>query len=108
LKSEANRQLSSAVEALLLHKPFFGGAVAEKLLVTCLATNTTQVNSLTPRERMVVQLISEGHSNKSMSEVLNLSVKTIETHRASAMHRLSVKSTAALVRYAIKNMFIQP
>jgi len=108
LKSEANRQLSSAVEALLLHKPFFGGAVAEKLLVNCLAANTTQLNSLTPRERMVVQLISEGHSNKSMSEVLNLSVKTIETHRASAMHRLSVKSTAALVRYAIKNMFIQP
>src|SRR5579864_7261552 len=108
LKSEANRQLSSAVEALLLHKPFFGGAVAEKLLVNCLAANTTQLNSLTPRERMVVQLISEGHSNKSMSRVLNLSVKTIETHRASAMHRLSVKSTAALVRYAIRNMFIQP
>ena len=43
-----------------------------------------------------------------MSKVLNLSVKTIETHRASAMHKLSVKSTAGLVRYAIKNMLTEP
>ena len=108
LKSEAGRQLNSAIEALLLHKPYFGGAIAEKMLISCLTANTTQTISLSPRERTVVQLISEGHSNKSMSQVLNLSVKTIETHRASAMQKISVKSTAGLVRYAVKNLFIQP
>jgi DNA-binding NarL/FixJ family response regulator len=56
---------------------------------------------------MVLQLIAEGHSNKGMAEALNLSVKTIETHRASVMQKISVKSTAGLVRYAIKNMLIE-
>jgi DNA-binding NarL/FixJ family response regulator len=108
LKSEAKRQLTAAVEALLAHKPYFTGVVSEKMLASYLSTNAAPMVSLSPRERMVIQLISEGYSNKGMSKVLNLSVKTIETHRASAMHKLSVKSTAGLVRYAIKNMLIEP
>ena len=108
LKSEAKRQLTAAVEALLAHKPYFAGIVSEKMLASYLSTNSAPMVSLSPRERMVIQLISEGYSNKGMSKVLNLSVKTIETHRASAMHKLSVKSTAGLVRYAIKNMLIEP
>ena len=108
LKSEAKRQLTAAVEALLAHKPYFTGIVSEKMLASYLSTNSAPMVSLSPRERMVIQLISEGYSNKGMSKVLNLSVKTIETHRASAMHKLSVKSTAGLVRYAIKNMLIEP
>jgi DNA-binding NarL/FixJ family response regulator len=108
LKSEAKRQLTAAVEALIAHKPYFTGIVSEKMLASYLSTNAAPMVSLSPRERMVIQLISEGYSNKGMSKVLNLSVKTIETHRASAMHKLSVKSTAGLVRYAIKNMLIEP
>ena len=108
LKSEAKRQLTAAVEALLAHKPYFTGLVSEKMLASYLSTNAAPLVSLSPRERMVIQLISEGYSNKGMSKVLNLSVKTIETHRASAMHKLSIKSTAGLVRYAIKNMLIEP
>jgi DNA-binding NarL/FixJ family response regulator len=108
LKSDAKLQLNSAIEALLAHKPFFSGVVSEKMLASYLSTNAAPMVSLTPRERMVVQLISEGYSNKGMSKVLNLSVKTIETHRASAMHKLSVNSTAGLVRYAIRNMLIEP
>ena len=64
--------------------------------------------SLSPRERAVVQLIAEGHSNREMSEILNLSVKTIETHRASAMRKLNLTSTAAIVRYAIRNKMVEP
>ena len=108
LKSEAKRQLTAAVEAMIAHKPYFTGIVSEKMLASYLSTNAAPMVALSPRERMVIQLISEGYSNKGMSKVLNLSVKTIETHRASAMHKLSVKSTAGLVRYAIKNMLIEP
>jgi DNA-binding NarL/FixJ family response regulator len=108
LKSEAKPHLTAAVEALLAHKPYFTGVVSEKMLASYLSTNTEPTVSLSPRERVVIQLISEGYTNKEMSKVLNLSVKTIETHRASAMHKLSVKSTAGLVRYAIKNMLIEP
>src|SRR5215471_2718186 len=64
--------------------------------------------ALSPRERVIVQLIAEGHSNREMTEILNLSVKTIETHRAAAMRKLNVTSTAAIVRYAIRNKLVEP
>jgi DNA-binding NarL/FixJ family response regulator len=108
LKSESKRLLWSAIEAAAAHKPLIG-SVAERLLANRLHRNAvTGKPSLTPRERMIVRLISDGHSNKSMGQVLNLSVKTVETHRAAAMHKVGAKSTAALVRYAIRNMFVQP
>ena len=66
-----------------------------------------RVLELSPRERTIVQLIAEGHSNKEMSGILNLSIKTIETHRAAAMRKLEITSTAALVRYAIRNKIIE-
>ena len=107
LKSEANPHLTAAVEALLAHKPYFTGIVSEKILAGYLSTKEDSTVFLSPRERVVIQLISEGYTNKEISKVLNLSDKTIETHRASAMRKLSVKSTAGLVRYAIRNMLIE-
>jgi DNA-binding CsgD family transcriptional regulator len=53
---------------------------------------------LSARERTVVQLIAEGHTSKKIASILDLSVKTIETHRAAAHHKLNVSSTAGLVR----------
>ena len=64
--------------------------------------------ALSPRELVIVQLIAEGHSNRKISEILGLSVKTIEGHRSSAMGKLKVKSTAALVRYALRNRLVEP
>ena len=55
-----------------------------------------------------MQLIAEGNSNKKIAEILSLSLKTVETHRASAMRKLNLDSSAALVRYAIKNKLIEP
>jgi DNA-binding NarL/FixJ family response regulator len=106
LKSDAERQLISAVEALLAHNPFFTGVVCEKLLASYLSPGAGSSVALTSRERLVIQLISEGYSNKTISEELNLGVRTIEAIRASAMQKLSVKSTAALVRYAIRNQLV--
>jgi DNA-binding NarL/FixJ family response regulator len=109
LKSEAQRHLIAAVEALATHKPFFTGKLSEKLLDTFLAATGADAGPvLSPRERVVVQLIAEGNSNKEMSGILNLSIKTIETHRASAMRKLNITSTAALVRYAIRNKLVEP
>jgi DNA-binding NarL/FixJ family response regulator len=108
LKSDAKHHLISAVESLINHRPFFTGNISEKMLASFLSLNDGPKVVLSPREKNVIQLISEGHSNKGMSRILNLSVKTIETHRASAMRKLSVNSTAELVRYAIRNMLIEP
>jgi DNA-binding NarL/FixJ family response regulator len=107
LKSEGNQFLTAAVEALADHKPFFTGRVSEQLLKSFLLANQHKHGALSPRERLIVQLIAEGHGNKEIAEILNLSPKTIETHRASAMRKLDLKSTAALVRYAIRNELIE-
>jgi DNA-binding NarL/FixJ family response regulator len=109
LKSDAKQYLIAAVESLAVHKPFFTGRVSEQLLETFLSAQSLKPDVLlSPRERGVVQLIAEGHSNREMSEILNLSIKTIETHRASAMRKLNLTSTAAIVRYAIRNRMVEP
>ncbi len=109
LKSDAKPYLVAAVESLVNHKPFFTGRVSEQLLRSYLtALPARGEGTLTPRERLVVQLISEGHSNKEIGTILNLSVKTIESHRATAMRKLNVTSTAAIVRYAIRNKLVEP
>jgi len=109
LKSDAKQYLIAAVESLAAHKPFFTGRVSERLLDAFLLAHPSKADaSLSPRERVIVQLIAEGYSNKQMSETLNLSVKTIETHRAAAMRKLNVTSTAAIVRYAIRNKLVEP
>jgi DNA-binding CsgD family transcriptional regulator len=61
---------------------------------------------LTARERSVLQLIAEGHSNKRIASILNLSIKTVDAHRAAIHRKLKIQSTAALVRYAIRYKII--
>jgi DNA-binding NarL/FixJ family response regulator len=62
---------------------------------------------LTNRERSVVQLIAEGHSNKQIAQLPNISINTVETHRASIMRKLKLSSSAGLVRYAIRNKLVE-
>jgi DNA-binding NarL/FixJ family response regulator len=108
LKSDAAQHLIAAVESLAAHRPFFTGKASEALLETFL-TSTRQIDQiLTGRERSVVQLVAEGHSNKQIANVLSISIKTVETHRASVMRKLDIGSTAALVRYAVRNKLIEP
>ena len=104
LKSDPRQTLISAVEALAEHEPFFSGQISEKLVETYLRAQPGQigVSVLSRRERIVVQLIAEGHT-KEISGILSLNIKTIESHRAAAMRKLNVTSTAGIVRYAIRN-----
>jgi DNA-binding NarL/FixJ family response regulator len=109
LKSDAKQHLISAIDALAVHKPFFSRHVSEKLLESYLLAQKGRLGAvLSPRERIVVQLIAEGHTNKEISAILNLSIKTIESHRAAAMRKLNITSTAGIVRYAIRNKLIEP
>src|SRR5262245_31347541 len=108
LKSDANQYLITAVASLAEHKPFFTAKVSEQLLDSYLSVQESKSDGLSPRERVIVQLIAEGNSNRDMSAALGLSLKTIESHRASLMRKLKLKSTAAIVRYAIRNRFVEP
>jgi DNA-binding NarL/FixJ family response regulator len=103
LKSDAKANLIEAIEALAAHKPYFTANVSEALLRSYVEGSKRAASPLTGRERTVVQLIAEGHSNNEMALLLGISLKTVETHRAAAMRKLKLSSSAALVRYAIRN-----
>jgi DNA-binding NarL/FixJ family response regulator len=107
LKSDARKFLIAAIESLAAHKPFFTGTVSEALLETYLAQGTAPASVLTSREKSVVQLIAEGQTNKRIADVLSISLKTVETHRASALRKLNLATTAALIRYAIRNKLVE-
>jgi len=63
---------------------------------------------LTPRQREVLQLVAEGHSNKEIASRLNVAPKTVETHRTELMERLGIHGVASLVRYAIQVGLVRP
>jgi DNA-binding NarL/FixJ family response regulator len=107
LKSDARKFLIAAVESLAAHKPFFTGKVSEALLQTYLAKGTAPASVLTSREKSVVQLIAEGQTNKRIADILSVGVKTVETQRASALRKLNLDTTAALIRYAIRNKLVE-
>jgi DNA-binding NarL/FixJ family response regulator len=113
LKSDAARYVVLAVETLAAHKPFFTSKVSETLLESFLrdvkgAHGDLTADPLTPREREIVQLLAEGNSNKRIASHLSISVKTVETHRASIMRKLGVNSIAEIVRYAVRNGLAMP
>ena len=104
-KSNSNAILLTAVASLIVHRPFFFGVFSKELQgSTKTKRDPTQI--LTLREQTIVRMIAEGYSNKGISAVLNLSVKTTETHRAAAMRKLDISSTAGLVRYAVRNKLL--
>ena len=108
LKTDARRQLLDAIASLAAHKPFFTPQISEALLNSFIKRHHPERSSvLTPRERQIVQLITEGHTNKVTANLLNISLKTVETHRAAVMGKLNLSSSAALVRYAIRNNLVE-
>ena len=114
LKSDAARDLISAVEALQNKRMFFTPRVNDLVLAGFLEkgqaiSRSTPPNlpTLTAREREVTQLLAEGKSSKEVASLLNLSSKTVETHRSNIMRKLSLHSIRDLVVYAIKNNIIQ-
>ena len=93
LKSDAVLDLVAAVEAIQSNKTFFTSRVAGMVLggrYQIAADGDITLPTLTPREREIVQLLAEGNSSKEIASQLNLSVKTVETHRSNLIDRKSV------------------
>jgi DNA-binding NarL/FixJ family response regulator len=111
LKSDAGRTLVTALQALLEGGSFFTSNVARMVLDGYLRSESREAvpaQTLSAREREIVQLLAEGNSNKDIARVLNISVKTAETHRSNVMRKMGFDSLAELVRYAIRNNIIDP
>jgi DNA-binding NarL/FixJ family response regulator len=112
LKSDADENLIAAVDSLGQHKPFLTSTVTEFVLGDYVrrgdGAQDDLVLAVTAREREIIQLVAEGQSNKQAASTLNVSVKTIEAHRANIMRKLHLRSVSDLVRYAIRNKIVQP
>jgi DNA-binding NarL/FixJ family response regulator len=109
LKSDSDRQLVSAISALIANRPYFSSVVMEVLLKAAVKERKrSRLEGFTLRELEVGQLIAEGYGNKQIARSLDISVKTVESHRAAVMRRAGVRSAAELARFAIRHRLIQP
>jgi DNA-binding NarL/FixJ family response regulator len=107
LKSDAGEHLLDAVETLSHHKPFLTPVASETVLEGFLESRRREGQSiLTNREREIVQLLAEAKANKEIAAALCISVKTVETHRATIMRKLGLNSIVELVHYAIRNSLV--
>jgi DNA-binding NarL/FixJ family response regulator len=106
LKGSAPRELELAIDAVARGQIFLSPAISRHIMEIYLnrsAAKSSVLDQLTPRQREILQLIAEGHSSKQIAQMLDTSVKTIESHRASLMERLDIHDIAGLVRYAVRN-----
>jgi DNA-binding NarL/FixJ family response regulator len=111
LKSDAGRILIAALQSLLDGRSFFTSNVARMVLDGYLRSESRDASTpetLSAREREIVQLLAEGNSNKDIARALKISVKTTETHRSNIMRKMGFGSLPELVRYAIRNKIIEP
>jgi DNA-binding NarL/FixJ family response regulator len=109
VKDSAPLELRMAIEAIMRGEHFISSRVSGHLVSRLVAGTEhakSSVESLTPRQREILQMIAEGKSTKQIAHVLEVSVKTIETHRASLMERLGIHDVAGLVLYAVRNRLV--
>lgn len=103
LKSDPDRLIVAAVAALADGLPFLNAGAAERLVEVFLRAAAASPEPLTPREREVAEAIAGGLSNKEIARRLGISVKTVETHRATLMRKIGARSAVDVARYAQRN-----
>ena len=112
LKSAANRDLIEACRAAMRGEPFLYPAAVRALIRDFLDRasrgETTAQDPLTPRELEVVKLIAEGHTSEEMAEMLFISKKTVDRHRANVLEKLGMRNRVELTRYAIRTGLVEP
>ncbi|MBI3896667.1 MAG: response regulator transcription factor [Gammaproteobacteria bacterium] len=105
LKDAATSELELAVRAVARGETYLTPTISKRVIDDYLMRTTGTSNStdqLTKRQREILQLIAKGYTSKEMAQMLNLSPKTIETHRTQLMKQLDIHDVAGLVRYAIR------
>jgi DNA-binding NarL/FixJ family response regulator len=112
LKSVADRDLVEACRATMRGEPFiYAGAVkalVRDYLTRAAAGEDLPEDPLTPRESEIVKLIAEGHTSREIAELLVISDKTVERHRANVLDKLGMRDRVDLTRYAIRRGLAQP
>ena len=116
LKSDPVHNIIEAVASLAVHRPYFNMRVSETILAGYLNVISKDISPakrkragepLTGREREILQLLAEGHSNKQIARCLAIGVKTVETHRSAIMRKIGASTIVDVVRYAIRNRIVE-
>jgi DNA-binding NarL/FixJ family response regulator len=108
LKSASSDQLVAAIEALSEHTLYFSSMAADVLRNSVRAGAIQDRALLTGRERAILQLVAEGWTSKQIAVHLGLNQKTVEMYRIHVMRKIKASSLAELVRYAVRNLIVQP
>jgi DNA-binding NarL/FixJ family response regulator len=97
-------ELKLAIEAVARGEPYLSPAVSKHVVAGYVRRSEAgQHEHLTPRQREILQLIAEGYTTQAIAGMLNISAKTVETHRSQLMHRLGLHDVTGLVRFAIRH-----
>jgi two-component system response regulator NreC len=111
LKDAAARELISAIRSVYRGEAVLSPAVTRLVIEDYLRWGGTrpqeETDSLSPREREVLQLIAEGYTNKQIAEILSISIKTVQAHRNSLMQKLDLHDRGELIKYAIQKKIIE-
>lgn len=111
VKSAPPSDLTAAIEAVRSGSSYLSPAVTHQVLDTIAppeGAKAPQRATLTEREREVLQLIAEGYSSREIADRIQLSCKTVETHRANLMDKLAIHKVAGLVRFAMRAGLVSP
>jgi DNA-binding NarL/FixJ family response regulator len=112
LKSVADQDLVEACRATMRGEAFLYPAAVTALIRDYLdrarRDDGSATDLLTPRETEIVKLVAEGHTSKEIAELLVISVKTVERHRANVLEKLGMRDRVDLTRYAIRRGLIEP
>lgn len=101
-KSAASTELEQAIYTVVKGEHYISPETSQKTVLEFgKGTRKDQLEALSPRQREVLRLIAEGRTTKQIAQTLQISVKTVETHRSQLMERLDIHDVAGLVRYAI-------
>lgn len=110
LKDASTHELLDAIRAVHRGEAVLSPAITRLVIEDYLRWGDIQKNrssdGLSPREREVLQLIAEGYSNRQISEIMSISIKTVQTHRMNLMSKLDLHDRADLIKYAIQRKII--
>jgi len=111
VKQAAPTDLLLAIQAVHRGDSYLSPSISKQVIQeyvqsSGVANGHDSYNDLTTRQREVLQLIAEGHTTREIAEMLTVSVKTVETHRANLMTKLDIHSTAGLTQYAMRKGII--
>jgi DNA-binding NarL/FixJ family response regulator len=108
LKDAATGELELALRSVMRGESWLSPAVSRQVVEGYVRSGESAPEVLTARQREVLRLVAGGKSTKEIAFLLNLSVKTVETHRAQIMERLGIRDVAGLVRYALRTGLVPP